>query len=233
MHRGHHAELVGRRHDRIPVAVLVVDRRQPEGRRVLREGEGGDALGGHPLHLLGRQRRVPHRDQHQRDVPARGGTAPLLDDPVVVVLQALEPELAVARLHEELTAEPGDGREAQRGQDAGPVHVLEAGRGVVAAGPHLGVGQRLGAELLLGLAGHRAQSGAREALAVVDPVVDAVDGLHVRRPVAVLGRHPVDPQVRRLEDVVVDRDQPVEVQVGVIARFLVRSRPAIRRCRRA
>ena len=34
-------------------------------------------------------------------------------------------------------------------------------------------------------------------------------------PVAVLCRDAVHPEVRRLEDVVVDRDQPVEVQVLV------------------
>ena len=216
MHAHDHLELVGGGHDRIPVPVGIVDRGQPERLRVLGEGEGGDALGGHPLHLLGRQRRIPHRDQHQRDVPAGGGATPLLDEPVVVVLQALETELTVARLHEQLPAEAGDRREAQRCEDAGAVHVLEASLGVVAAGPHLRVGQWLRAELLLGLADHGAETRAREALAVVDPVLDAVDGLHVRRPVAVLRRDAVDPKARRLEDVVVDRDEPVEVD-GVIS----------------
>ena len=206
-------EFVGRRHHRIPIATLVVNRRQADGRRVLREGERSDPLGRHPFHLLGRQGRIPHRDQHEGDVTTRSGTAPLLDDPVVVVLEAFEPELAITCLHEELTAEPREGREAQRRQDPRPVHVLQARRGVVAAGAHIGVGQRLGAELLLRLPRHRAQSGARESLPVVDPVVHAVDGLHVRRPITVLRRHPVDPKVRRFQNVVVDRDQPVKIQV--------------------
>ena len=205
---------------------------RPSRRRVLREGEGGDALGRHPLHLLGRQRRVPHGDQHERDVAPGRRPAPLFDDPVVVVLQTLEPELAITRIHEQLAAEPSDGREAQRGQDPRPVHVLEAGHGVVTPGAHLRVRQGLGTELFLRLPGHSAQAGTRVALAVVDPVVHPVDGLHVRRPVAVLGGHPVHPEIRWFEDVVVDRDQPVQVQVSRRHAQTPSSqlRPAVRRC---
>ena len=189
---------------------------RPSGRRVLREGERGHAPVVHAAHLLGGEGRIPQRDQHQRDVATGRRAAPLLDQPVVVDLQALEPELAVAGLHEQLAAEPGDRREAERGEDAGAVHVLEAGLRVVAAGPHLGVRQRRGAELLLGPPDDRAETRARVVLAVVDPALHAVAHLHVGRLVAVLGRDPVDPQVRGLEDVVVDRDQPVEVAVVVI-----------------
>ena len=105
-----------------------------------------------PHHLLGGERRIPQRDQHQRDVPTGGGAAPLLDEPVVVDLEALEAELAVARLHEQLAAEPGDRGEAERGEDAGPVHVLEAGHRVVAtraASRSTGSGSGLNSSLVL------------------------------------------------------------------------------------
>ena len=55
VHAGHHFELVGRSHDGLPVVVGVVNRGQPQRFRVLGEGEGRDALGGHALHLLGGQ----------------------------------------------------------------------------------------------------------------------------------------------------------------------------------
>ena len=99
----------------------------PSGFGILREGEGGDALGRHPLHLLGRQRRVPHGDQHQRDVPTRRRATPFLDQPVVVVLQAFEAELPIAGFHEQLAAEARERGEAQRGEDARAVHVFDAG----------------------------------------------------------------------------------------------------------
>ena len=212
VHRDHQAQLVRGREDRVPVAVLVMDRRQPELGRLLREREGRHALGRHPVHLLDRELRVPHRDQHQRDVAAGRRTAPILDHPVVPRLQAGEAEFAVTRLHEQLPAEPRQRREAQRREDAGLVHVLDPGLRVVTARPHLGVRHRLRTEFLLGLAGHRRQAARRESLAVVDPDLAAIFD-HVRRPVAILGRHPVDPEVRWLEDVVVHRDEPVQIEL--------------------
>ena len=209
-----HSELVGRSHHRLPVVVGVVNGGQPQRFRVLGEGKGRDAPGRHAFHLLGCQRRVPHRNEHQRDVAARRGAAPLLDEPVVVVLQALEAELPVAGIHEQLPAESGDGRKAQRCKHAGAVHVLDARRGVVTPWSHLGVGQRFRAELLFGFADDRAQPGIRVPLTVVDPHVHAVVvGFHVRRAVPVLGSDAIDPEIRRFEDMVVDRDQPVQIEV--------------------
>ena len=86
-----------------------------------------------PPHLGRRQRRVPQWDQRQRDVPAGSPTTPFVDHPVVVGLHAQQGQLSVLGFVEHLTAEAGEGREAQRGQHAGPVHVLQAGHRVVAA----------------------------------------------------------------------------------------------------
>ena len=59
------------------------------------------------LHLGDGELRIPHRDQHQRDVATWDGAAPLLDEPVVVDLEALKAELTVGGLHEQLAAEAG------------------------------------------------------------------------------------------------------------------------------
>ena len=126
--------------------VRIVDRRQPQRLGVLREGERGDTLGRHALHLLGGQRRIPHGYQHEGDVATRSGATPLLDQPVVVMLQTLETELTVAGIHEQLTAEAGNGGEAQGGEHAGAVHVFEAGPRVVAPGSHVRIVEWLGAE---------------------------------------------------------------------------------------
>ena len=193
-----------------PLVSWIVGR--PEGFGVLRERECRDALGGHPLHLLDGQWRIPHGDQHQRDVPARRRATPLLDQPVVVVLQALEAELAVARFHEQLATEARKRREAERCQDSRAVHVFEASLGVVTAGTHFSVRQRFGTELLLRLSDDSAETGGGEVLAVVDPDLQAVHGFHVWCTVTVLRRYAVHPEVRRLQNVVVDRDQPVKVQ---------------------
>ena len=109
-------------------------------------------LGSHALHLLDGQCRIPHGDQHQRDVAPRRGTAPFLDEPVVVDLKALETELAVAGLHEQLPTEAGQSRKAQRRKHTREIHVLDSRLGVVTPGAHLRVIQWLWAELLLGLA---------------------------------------------------------------------------------
>ena len=217
MHARHHSEVVGRSHDGFPVVVGIVNRGQSQRFRVLGEGEGRHPPRRHALHLLGGERRIPHGDEHQRDVASWSRTAPLLDEPVVVVLKAFEAELAIAGLHEQLPAEPGDGRKAQRGKHTGSVHILEARRGVVATRPHLRVRQWLGTELLLGLADDGAQSRIGIPLTVVDPHVHpVVAGFHVGRLVTVLRRNAVDPQVRRFENMVVDGDQPVQIDVGAV-----------------
>ena len=134
--------------------------------------------------------RVPHGDQHQRDVASRGGTAPLLDEPVVVDLQALEAELAVAGLHEQLPAEPRAGSEstATQARRSGPCPRLVPWRRS-SPGASPSTIQWLGAELLLGLADDGTQTRTRALLAVVDPDVHAVVvGLHVRGAVPVLAR---------------------------------------------
>ena len=187
VHRHDQLALVRRGHHRIPVPVLVVDRGQTEGRGVLRERERGRALRRAALDLRDRELRVPHRDEHQRDVPAGSRAAPLVDHPVVVGLQADEAELPVARLHEQLAAEPGEGREAQRREDPGLVHVLEARLRVVAARAHLAVGERLGAELLLRLARHRAEARARDTAGRRTP---SSRGRSRRPPCAAPGRDP-------------------------------------------
>ena len=122
---------------RVPVVVLVVQRRQSELRGVLGEG---DRLGAHrcrAFDLLRGELRVPQRDDDERDESPGGESAPLFDHPVVVRTKALEAELTVLRFHKGLAAVAREHREAQRREDAVFVHVGDAGDGVVETGAHL------------------------------------------------------------------------------------------------
>ena len=73
---------------------------------------------------------------------AVGVAAPVVDHPVVVRADALQPELVVAALHERLPAEARERRERERAVDPGEREVVDARLRVVAAGPHLVVGHR-------------------------------------------------------------------------------------------
>src|SRR5438477_269913 len=130
------------------MTVAVVDGRKAEQGWVLRERDGTRAHGRGALYLRGRQRRVPERNECERDVPAGRAAAPLFEHPVVVSLNAEESEIAIGSFVEHLPAKPWERREAQRRKDTGAVHVVETRHGVVAPGPHLVVGDRLEAELL-------------------------------------------------------------------------------------
>ena len=85
---------------------------------------------------------VPQRDQAQRDQVAVGVGAPVVDHPVVVGADALQPELEVVALHERLAAEARERRERERAVDAREREVVDARLRLVAAGPHLVVGHR-------------------------------------------------------------------------------------------
>ena len=115
---------------------------RPEVGRDLAEAHGAHAARGVAAHLGGRQLGVPERDDAQRDEPAAAVAAPLLDHPVVVGHDAGLRELLVLRLEEGLAAEARERREAQGGLDPVDLHVRDAGLGLVAAGPHLVVGDR-------------------------------------------------------------------------------------------
>jgi hypothetical protein len=69
-------------------------------------------------------------------------------------------------------------------------------------------GSELGA-----LADHGRQAGCRHLAAVVDPPLAVGIGDELRSAVPEPGRDPLLPHVRGLEDVIVDRDHPVEVGV--------------------
>ena len=151
---------------------------------------------------------VPQGNEGKGDVAAGGTAAPLVDHPVVVGLHAQQGELFVVGLQEHLAAEAGEGREAQRGDDAGPVHVLQPGHGVVTAGPHFVVGDRLEAEFLPSLPGHGAESRRDAAQALVDPRLALGVAHQPRSGIPELGRNPLLPDVTRFEHVVIDGDQP-------------------------
>ena len=163
-------------------------------------------------------------------------TAPLLDHPVVVRVDAGERELLVVRLEEGLAAEPGERREAQRRLDPVELHVVDAGLRLVATRSHLVVRDRQQTHVVA-LEAHRGDVPlVRVHQALVEPdvarravvaelvlVAGAADELQAAEPVALdlravlreLRREPPLEQVRRLDDVVVDTHDLREIGAGV------------------
>ena len=225
MHAHHRAGLLAGGEERIPVA--AVDAGQPEVGRDLAEAHGAHAAGRVAPHLGGRLLGVPQRDDAQREQSAAAVAAPLLDHEVVVGDDAGLGQLLVLGFEEGLAAEAGEGREAQAGLDPVRLVVGDAGLGVVAAGAHFVVGDGGHGHVVAVEAdgGHVALVDVDEVL--VDPAVGlgavgverlavgaAADVLHVAdAPALRLGaavaearRQPGVPEVRRLDDVVVDAD---------------------------
>src|SRR5581483_12098366 len=109
--------------ERVPVP--AVDARQPEVGRDLAEAHGLAPTRRVPPYLGGGERRVPQRDERERDEPPAAVAATLLDHPVVVGGHARLGELAVLGLEERLAAEARERRERQRRLGPVEVHVLE------------------------------------------------------------------------------------------------------------
>ena len=208
VHGQHVAGVVAGRQHRVPE--VGVDRRQPELGRVLGEGDGLAAEGGGPLDLLGRGGRVPQRDDHHRDEPTGVVAGQLFEDEVVPRLHAGEREVLVLGLVEHLTAVAGERREEERRQDEALVHVGDPGGGLVAALAHVVVGDRLGRELLAGLAGDGVEAGRDDLSVLVDPELRVAVADDVRGAIAHRLGHPLLPQAGGFDEVVIDGDEPAE-----------------------
>ena len=103
--------LVGTRPpQRIPV--VPVDARQAQVVRAGRERHRVAALGGHPAHLGRGGLGIPHHRQRKRNHPARIGSGPLVDVPVVVGAHHHCRLVTILCSHEQLAAEPGERRKA-------------------------------------------------------------------------------------------------------------------------
>ena len=172
---------------------------------------------------------VPERDDGERDEAPTRVAAPLLDHPVVVGLDAGQPELLVGAFEERLAAEPRQGREAHRRFDPAHVHVGETRHRVVATRAHVVVGDRRERHLLFRVPDGRDHPLVRVHEVFVEPAVDlrgrvVVEVLDVAggtdvvdladtaphdlgAAVAVLRRQPALPDVRGLDHVVVDADE--------------------------
>ena len=102
-------------------------------------------------------------------------------------------------------------REAELAPHPVDVHVLDALDGVVATGTHLVEAGRAGRGRVAGLveAGQRPARAHRDVgeLVLVEPRLAPVDLDDARAAVAVLRRHPVDPQMPGLDQVVVGGHQ--------------------------
>ncbi len=228
MHAQHRLGLFARRHQWIPVAARILDRRQSEHRRVLRKRNGGRTSRGIPSDFRRGQGGVPKWDKRQRDVPAGRPTAPFFDHPVVVRLHAKQGQLAVLGFVEDLPAKAGERGEAHRREHARSIHIFQPSDGVVASRSHLVVGDRLETELLAGLAGHSSEPGRDHSLAFVDPGFAVLAANQTRRSILELRRHTVLPHMARLEHVVIDRNDPfcpVHVHLRPLSVLHWRQRP--------
>ncbi len=133
---------------------------------------------------------------------------PHLEVPVVEGAQAGQAEVRVRRPRVDRATEPRhEGREAQRGPDAGAVHVVNAGVDVEAAGPHLVEAGRLHAPLRP----RPPHDGVEPDVGIVpsleDPALGPVVLLDDARCAGGESRgQAILEEVRRLNQVVVDRD---------------------------
>ncbi|MFC7103139.1 hypothetical protein ACFQQB_23495 [Nonomuraea rubra] len=94
--------------------------------------------------------------------------------------------------------------EAERGPDAGDVHVLDAGLDVVAAGAHVLEADRVERALLARQPRAHVDAGARVGRAVVAPDLVTRLRLHyLRRGLGVFVRQAAFEQVGRLDQVIV------------------------------
>ena len=195
--------------ERIPVA--GVQRGEPEPLGELGEGHRVEAARGVGADLGRAFLGVEQPRELQRDDAPRVRARPHVELPVVGRAHDRTGELRIA--HPELVAltrEPGERRrEAQRRVHAVEVHVVDAGVDVVGPPSHLVEPGRVERPLVQRLAHHRVESDLEVLLAVVEPVLGGavVLGHHTRRGVGELRRYPTLEHVRRLHEMVVDRDQ--------------------------
>ena len=228
MHVDGGVRIGARLEERIPEA--AVDGRQPEVRGDFAEAHGVHTTGRVATHLSGGEVGVPQRDDAQWDQAAARVAAPLLDHPVVVGVDALEPDLTVLRLGEGLAAEAGERGEGERLLDMVDVHVEQAELGVPAPLTHLVVADGRERHVVAGKAhrGHVALVGVHVALvepdvahvagpvfgvdlvlvveaALVQEAADAMT-LDLGAFVAVLLGEPGLPEVGRLDHMIIDAD---------------------------
>jgi hypothetical protein len=177
--------------------------------------------------LRRRERGIPERHDDQRDEAALAVAAPFVDHPVVVREDARVRELAVFRFEERLAAEARERRERQRRVDPVHLHVVDARLRLVATRAHLVVGDRRHCHVVA----IEADGGDVTLVDVdeilVDPAVGLRPGivecllvdaapdvahrpdaapLHVGSALDELRGEPLLPEVRGLDDVVVDTD---------------------------
>ena len=156
---------------------------------------------------------VVQREDDCAERPRRCRRAPLVEQIVVVGAEAGEPELGVGDAQVEAVA--GEAREvgeAELPPHAVDVHVLDPLHRVVTAGPDLVEARGAGRGRIPGLVepGEGPARPHRDVgeLALPAPRLPTVDLDDPGAAGAEPGGHPVDPEVRRLDDVVVGGHQP-------------------------
>ena len=187
--------------------VVATEARQTQRDRVVRKADGAAALVGEPLGFRDARIDVPDRQQPERDQPVRSTGTPLVDLPVVPGFDAELGKFLVLRAMKDSAGKSWEGGEAQGPVDAVDVHVGHARLGVVATGDHVGILDRLHAEVFGIPSRDGVDSDVREELTLVLPGVVAFGGGDDLRAgtLVSLGK-PVPPDPRVLNDVVVDRD---------------------------
>ena len=173
--------------------------------RKLDEGEALGTLVGRAVDLVNHQIDIPPRHDHQRNLTIRVRGAPLIDDEVVVRLNARQCELLV---HGEGRAgEARHVREVQLCVHTLDVHVLDALFDVMAAIAHVVVGARVHGDVFLGATCNCVERKVAGLLAFEAPVV-AVDCIanEVRAGFLELLRKAVLPNIGVLDHVIINAD---------------------------
>ena len=141
---------------------------------VVVEGDGVAALVGQPLDFSGGLLHVPERQTATRNEPARIGSTPFVDMPIIISAQMDQRLLLVLGQGEQAAVDAGEAGEIERCGNAVDIHVADTGMDVIAAGPQLLERGRLEAIFLARAANHGVEGHGLDLLTLVFPVIAAV-----------------------------------------------------------
>lgn len=191
---------------------LCQDGKFSAGDEDLREADPPSALGRGAVDLGDAQVDVPQRQYDQRHEPAGRKGAKLIDDEVVVGLDAQQRQFLIFAEEEPGAGVAAERREADLGMYTVGVHVLDPCRRVITPRGHILESDRIEVQIRLFPAGGRRDAIRDVGPALVEPhLIARVRALglldHPRSGFFELVGQPILPDIGVFDDVIVDRDQ--------------------------